>query len=202
MSEVKNVTTGKPKIGGAIFRAPLGTTLPTDATTQLNEAFKCLGYISEDGLKNNNSPSTSKIKAWGGDTVDESQDEKPDEFSFKLIEALNTDVLKTVYGDKNVTGTIEEGIAVDVTTEEQEACAWVADMILKGNVVKRIVIPDAKIKSIGEIVYSGKDPVGYDVTISAYPNSAGSTHKEYIKKVAAQVNTATVSGSETSEVSK
>ena len=51
MADVKNVTAAKPKIGGAVYSAPLGTTLPKDATTALDKAFKALGYISEDGLK-------------------------------------------------------------------------------------------------------------------------------------------------------
>ena len=69
-ADAQNVSTSKPKVGGAIARAPLGTALPTDATTALNTAFKQLGYISEDGITNGNSPETDVIKAWGGDTVD------------------------------------------------------------------------------------------------------------------------------------
>ena len=59
----------KPKTTGAIWVAPVGSTLPTDATTALDAAFKCLGYASEDGVTNANSPDTDTVKAWGGDTV-------------------------------------------------------------------------------------------------------------------------------------
>ena len=58
MAQVENVTTAKPKIDGAIYSAPKGTTLPIDAKTALDAAFKPLGYVSEDGLTNSNSPSS------------------------------------------------------------------------------------------------------------------------------------------------
>ena len=40
MALTQNVTAGKPAVGGAIKSAPIGTVLPTDATTALDEAFK------------------------------------------------------------------------------------------------------------------------------------------------------------------
>ena len=178
----KNVTTGKPKITGSIYRAPLGTTMPTDAASELDEAFKELGYLSDAGLVNSNSMETSDIKAWGGNVVLTTETSKADTFKFNLIEALNVEVLKTVYGDDNVSGTLDTGITIKANSKEQEPCCWVFDMILRNNVLKRITVPNAKITSVSDVSYTDSDAVGYESTISALPDTAGQTHYEYIKK--------------------
>lgn len=44
-TNAQNVSAAKPKIGGAIYAAAIGTTLPTDTDTALDAAFKSLGYV-------------------------------------------------------------------------------------------------------------------------------------------------------------
>lgn len=179
----KNVSTGKPKVGGAIWRAPLGTTLPKNTEETLDAAFKELGYCSEDGVTNSNSPESDNAKAWGGDTVATMQTSKEDSFKFKLIEVLNVEVLKAVYGDENVTGSLKEGITIKANSDENEECAWVIDMILKG-AVKRIVIPSAAVSEVADITYKDDDLIGYETTLKATPDTDGQTHYEYIKSTA------------------
>ena len=174
------VTASNPKVGGAVYTAPVGTALPTSAGATLNVAFNALGYISEDGLTNANAPDSEDIKAWGGDTVLTIQESKDDKFTFKLIEALDPNVLKAVYGTSNVTVDAHDNITVNVKNEALTPMSWVIDMILKGNIPKRIVIPSASISDLGDIVYKSDDAVGYEITITASVDASGNTHYEYI----------------------
>lgn len=182
-NKVENVTASKPAIGGAIFTAPVGTKLPESTSEALDNAFKNLGYISKDGIVNSNTMTSNDVKAWGGNTVLNTQTDKPDTFKFKLLEVLNVDVLKSVYGDDNVEENEETGeIIVKANASELEDRAWVIDMILRNGTKKRVVIPQAKISQLADIAYKDDDAVGYDVTVSAMPDEEGNTHYEYIKK--------------------
>ena len=72
-------------------------------------------------------------------------------------------------------------IAVKANTKELTAQAWVVDMVLNSSKKKRIVIPNGKVSEIGDIVYTDGDPIGYELTVAAFPDTDGNTHYEYIE---------------------
>jgi hypothetical protein len=182
MTTATNVSAGKPKVGGAIFAAPVGTPLPVSATEELNEAFKSLGYCSDDGVTNSTALETEKIKAWGGDTVLIINKSKDDTFKYKLIEAKSKEVLAYVYGDDNVSGTLETGLKVKVNSSDVPERSIVIDMILRGDTLKRIVIPSCKISAVADIEYGDDNAIGYETTVDCTPDANGDTHIEYLQK--------------------
>lgn len=181
-NDTTKVTVGKGKIGGYIYRAPLGTTLPTDAVTALNAAFKCLGYISEDGVTNSNETDNETIKDWNGDVVIQVSTGKTDTWSMTLIEAMNVEVLKVAFGDDNVTGDLEEGITVQANNAAQAAAEYIFEMIYNGNVLHRVVLPNAYVSEVGEVTYAAGSAVGFPITLTAALDSSGQSHYEYFKE--------------------
>src|SRR5699024_65458 len=97
-----NVAAAKPNAAGGIYYGPLGTALPTDASTELDEGFTALGYISEDGITPSRDVSSEQIKAWGGDVVAALVTDDAKSFEFTLLEVFSADVQKFVHGADNV----------------------------------------------------------------------------------------------------
>ena len=159
---VDYVSTGKPAGVGAIWRAPLGTALPAAVDTTLDNAYKCLGYCSEDGVTNATNISTENIKAWGGDIVDTPMTEKIETYQFKAT-----------------------GITVRHNASDQPACVYVIDMLLRDGGKQRTVIPNAKLTSMGDVAYKDNEAIGFDMTFTALSGgfAAGDndTSKDYKK---------------------
>ena len=182
-----NVSTGKPNISGGVYVAPLGTVIPASPTASLPVACVCLGYVSEDGLTNANDMEVNEIKAWGGMIVYRSLTSLNDTFKLALIESENVDVLKAVYGSANVTVEGSGDITVDIKAEDPEEKVFVFELALRGGRKKRIIVPDGAITARDEITYNDSDAIAYGITISAYPDANGSTHKEYLEVASASV---------------
>jgi len=179
VNDAQNVSFGKPKATGAVFVAPAGTTVPTDATSELDVAFKGLGYVSEDGLVNSVETDTESVNAWGGDQVLVGQTTFAETFTVNLIET-NPEALKVYYGEDNVT-VDGDNITVNQKTAQLPECVVVFELVLTGGRVKRIVVPRAQIADrSGEITYVDGEAIAYPAAFTAYPDGNGTTHVEYI----------------------
>ena len=175
------VSAAKPKVGGAIWWAPKGTTAPTDATAALDTAFQSVGYVSEDGITEKESRTYEKHKAWGGDTVSYSQTEYEKLYTFKMIETNET-TMKVRYGADNVTATSGKVTQVNHTAKELEEGVWVIEMIIANRICRK-VMEHGKIQEVGDITYNDGDLVAYEATIGLLPDSKGNYEIDYYAEV-------------------
>lgn len=182
-NNAQNVSVGKPMADGAVFVAPIGTAVPTDASTALADAFLNIGFISEDGVTNSIETETEEIKAWGGDIVLEPQTSRKETFSYTMIET-NEVSMKQAFGEENVTVGEDGSITILHNGKEKSEYVYVIEVLMTGNRVKRQVIPRGKVTEIGEIVYVDNEAIGYETTVSALIDESGNTAYEYIAKIA------------------
>ncbi len=179
------VTAAKPQVGGAIYVAPLGTTIPTTADGALAAAFEGLGYASDAGVTRGIEQDTEVVKAWGGDVVLVLENSITETFQFSMLDAHSVAALKLVNGDNNVTGsTLASGISVQTNNNEKGGHIYVIDMIEKGNTLHRIVIPNGVVTEIEEITYVDNEAVAYGVTITAISDNSGNASYDYFKTAA------------------
>ena len=100
--DASQVTVGAAKSTGAIYVAPEGTALPSDATTALGSQFTLLGFTSDEGVNISESSDSESILAWEGRVeVYNVRTEYTESVAFTPIQC-NADVAKLTWGDDMV----------------------------------------------------------------------------------------------------
>ena len=157
-------------VTGAIYSDPAGAAaLPADASAALDPAFVDHGYVSEDGVTESTSRTVEQIRAWqNAAVVRRTTTEGEATYAFTLIETTEANI-ELYYADAVDTAT--GGVRVR-PTEVGVRRPYVIDVI-DGDDFIRTVIPDGELSERGDQVYSNGSPIGYPITLIAYPDENG-----------------------------
>lgn len=170
---VNNAFVGTPPIdGGVFFRAPQGSTLPTDSTTALDAAFQDHGAVGENGVTVAQTRDNTDIKMYGGKTFVTVQTNYDEQVTITLLEDDNEAVLKTAFGDANVeitaaTTTAGTKKVIYHTADPLPISSFVIDSI-SGKKTKRYVIENGQVVNVAEIVDVHNNVTSRTLTIKTY----------------------------------
>lgn len=155
-------------VTGAVSKGPSATTAPVDADAALAGGFADLGYVGEDGVTETRDRSTNSIKGWqNGATVREVVTEATLTYKFVLIETKKATV-ELYYGN---TVDDADGSIVIVPSSTGGRASYVLDVI-DGDDFIRTYVKDGEITEVGDQVYANGEPIGYEVTLTAYPHAS------------------------------
>jgi len=172
------VTVGSAAATGAIFIAPKGTTLPTDATTALASAFKLLGFTSDAGVQISESSSTEAIRAWEGRTeVYNVRTEYTESVSFTPIQC-NADVAKLTWGDDKVVTGSDGALTIKHHGGTLEPVVIAIETTPRENIVRRYV-GTFQLAERGEVTLDGTQVDGRQLSFNAIADENGVTMYEY-----------------------
>jgi hypothetical protein len=152
-------------VTGGVFYAPDATAMPTNAVDDLDAAFDEVGYISEDGITQSIGSETTSIRAWqNSDEVRVVRTSHTLTYAWTMIET-NPESLTLYYGNHTA------GV-----TEITAAQGFRGEFVIEyhdGDRDVRIVLPDAQVTELGDTQLVNGQPVGYPVTVTAFPDDTG-----------------------------
>jgi len=170
---------------GYIWYAPLGTAAPTTASEALDAAYKGIGYISEDGLVEPASlEEADGIIAAGGDTVAKGDPTFTKTWTGTAIEGLNVDLLKIIYGEKNVVVAEDGSITINEQSRSITHYIIVVDELLTGGRVQRSIMRDSQFLVTGDVPHVHTELVSYEFSITAYPTEGFASQQRFIAPLA------------------
>ena len=174
-----SVSSAKGVKGGYIFRAPVGTTLPTDIETTLDPAFKVLGFISEDGYVESLETDSEDIVDMNGDLMDSPQTSRVESAQFTLAE-IKAETLKVQYGDENVTDA-NGVISVKHNGDSVTTSAYVLELLLKNGRRWRKVVPKGQSSELDDLTIAVGELCARAITMKYLTDDQGNTCYDYFE---------------------
>lgn len=175
----ENVSAGKGVAGGYIYSAPVGTTLPTDYSTDLDAAFKVLGYLSEDGYEESLDEDSDDIVDMNGDVIDSTHSSRVESAQFTFAE-IKAETLKRQYGEDNVTDA-NGMITVKHNGDSHPTFAYVLELVLKNGRRWRKVIPKGQSSELDSLQIASSELCQRAITIKYLTDDSGNTCYDYIQ---------------------
>lgn len=174
-----NVSSTKGVRGGYIFVAPVGTALPTDYSTALASAYKCLGFISEDGYVETVDSDSEDLVDMNGDLMDSPQTSRVESAQLTLAE-IKAMTLKLMYGDDNVT---DKAGVITVKHNGNSNGTWVVvlDLLLKNNRKWRKVVPLFQCSELDDLTLAVGELAARALTAKYLTDESGNTCYDYIQ---------------------
>jgi hypothetical protein len=170
-------------ITGEVFRGDSTSPAPTTSVSVLDATYLGLGYVSEDGVTENWDDSVDNIVAWqNATTVRAATTESTGSIAFMLIQT-NGGVLETFHRGSTMAEPTPGNFKLEVKPITADPRAWVLDVV-DGTKHVRIFIGNGEVTERGEIMYQNGEPVGYPLTITAYPDSSGNLMVKYSNDIA------------------
>lgn len=174
-----NVSSAKGVKGGYIFRAPVGTTLPTDIETTLDPAFKVLGFISEDGYVESLETDSEDIVDMNGDLMDSPQTSRVESAQFTLAE-IKAETLKVQYGEENVTDA-NGVISVKHNGDSVTTSVYVLELLLKNGRRWRKVVPKGQSSELDDLTIAVGELCARAITMKYLTDDQGNTCYDYFE---------------------
>lgn len=161
-ANVRVAVSGEILVGETSASAPSGT---GGSTT----GFTGLGFVSEDGVTETRDRSSDDIKAWqNAATVRTVITDANLTYTFTLIETKK-ETVELYYGSE-VTEAASDGSFVIVPSNTGGRKSFIIDVV-DGDELIRTYVPQGEVTETGDKVYASGEPIGYEVTITAYPDS-------------------------------
>ena len=174
-----NVSSAKGVKGGYIFSAPVGTALPTDIKSKLDPAFRCLGFISEDGYVEDIDEDSDDIVDMNGDVMDSTNGSRVESAQFTLAE-IKAETLKRQYGEKNVTDA-NGVITVKHNADSHDIFSYVLELVLKNGRRWRKVVPAGKSAELDDLTIASSELCQRALTMKYLTDEQGNTCYDYFE---------------------